>query len=197
MRNLAKPKPFFGTVIVGQVLLDGFTLDWNNDLQIKGTAETAKKINTFIFPKVNYEKWIKSISKIEIVNETNAKNVKDSIIRGAVGSVALGGVGALAGVMSAKSDSTFNVMITYHNSKIDLIECDVKLYTKLLQQANENSNQGIDEYEDIYYSEEERKKIEEEERKKYEGYEWLGCLVLLGIVAFVGWLIWAIFFWEV
>ncbi|KAF2425578.1 hypothetical protein [Bacillus subtilis] len=88
-------------------------------------------------------------------------------------------------------------MITYNNNKIDLIECDVKLYTKLLQQANENNAQGITDYEDVYYSEEERRKIDEEERKKYEGYEWLGCLVLLGIVAFVGWLIWAIFFWEV
>ena len=139
MRNLAKPKPFFGTVIVGQVLIDGFTLDWTNDLKMTGSMETYKKLKTAIFPKVNYQKWIKSISKIEIVNETNAKNVKDSIIRGTVGGVALGGVGALAGVMSAKSDSTFNVMITYHNTKIDLIECDIKLYTKLLQQANDNN----------------------------------------------------------
>lgn len=194
---MAKPKPFFGTIIVGQVLLDGFTLDWNNELEIKGTLDTFKKIKTAIFPKVNYEKWIKSISKIEIVNETNAKNVKDSIIRGTVGGVALGGVGALAGVMSAKSDSTFNVMITYRNNKIDLIECDIKLYTKLLQQANENNEQGLTEYEDVYYTEEERRKMDEEDGKKYEGSAWLGCLVIIGIGAFIVWFLWFIFFMEI
>lgn len=194
---LAKAKPFFGTVVVGQVLLDGFTLDWSNDLKMTGTAETAKKTNTYLFPKVNYEKWLKSISRAEVVNETNAKNVKDSIVRGAVGGIALGGVGTLAGVMSAKSDSTFNILVTYHNQKIDLIECDIKLYTKILQQANENNVQGISGYEDIYYSEDERKKMDEEEREKYAGYEWLGCLILIGIGGLIVLFIWAVFFWEV
>lgn len=187
MRNLAKPKPFFGTVVTGQVLTEGYTLDWNSDVNEKlYHRDLVIKKGIEVTPAVNHDKWKRSISKVEIVNETNAKNVKDSIIRGTVGGVALGGVGALAGVMSAKSDSTFNVMITYFNNQLDLIECDVKLYTKLLQIANENSALGITEYEDVYFSEEEKKKNDEKYLKENDGgYFGCGCLTVYAIVIVV------------
>lgn len=193
MRNLAKPKPFFGTVVTGQVLTEGYTIDWNSETNEKlYHRDLVIKKGIELTPAVNHEKWRRSISKVEIVNETNAKNVKDSIIRGTVGGVALGAVGALAGVMSAKSDSTFKVMITYLNNQLDLIECDIKLYTKLSQLANENSALGITEYEDVYFSEEEKKKNDEEWRKANKG-NWvfsIGCLILLiGGFGLIFWLI--------
>ena len=194
---MAKPKPFFGTVVTGQVLKEGFTVDWNsewNEKYYNREVVVTKLTEATSFPTVNYEKWMKSISKVEIVNETNAKNVKDSIVRGTVGSIALGGIGALAGVMSAKSDSTFNVMITYHDNQLDLIECDIQLFTKLSQQANENKKQGITEYEDVYFSEEERKQNDEKWRTENDG-DWVtGCGCLVVILGFIGLLIWTIFF---
>jgi len=181
---MARMKPFFGTVVTGQILTEGFTIDWSNEINEKlYKRDLVIKKGIEITPIVNHEKWKKSISKVEVVNETNAKNLKDSIIRGSIGSVTLGGVGALAGVMSAKSDSKFNVIITYHNSSIDLIECDIKLYTKLLQQATQNNNLGITEYEEVYFSEEEKKKNDENYIKNNDGgYFGCGCLSVYAII---------------
>lgn len=191
------PKPFFGTVVTGQVLKEDYTIDWNSEANAKlYHRDLVIKKGIELTPAVNHDKWRHSISKVEIVNQTNAKNVKDSIIRGAVGGMALGGVGALAGVMSAKSNSTFNVMITYHNNQLDLIECDINLYTKLSQQANENSTLGITEHEEVYFSEEEKKKNDEEWQKENEGNWIFGCGCLVAILGVIGFLIWIVFIWE-
>ncbi|POZ56789.1 hypothetical protein LYSIN_01572 [Lysinibacillus sphaericus] len=185
---MAKPKPFFGKVIVGQVLTEKHTIDWNSEINEK-LEHRDLVIKQFgeLTPKVNHEKWKGSLSSIEIVNETNAKNLADSIVRGTVGSVALGGVGAIAGMMSAKNDTTFNVMITYNNNQIDLIECDIKLYTKLLQQVKENQALGITEFEDVYFSEDEHKKNNEKWEEQNKGM-WMfgcGCFSLMGLFLYL------------
>ncbi|ASB88410.1 MULTISPECIES: hypothetical protein [Bacillus] len=185
-------RSFLGKVITGQVLTEGYIIDWNSELNKKlYHRDLIIKKGHEVTPTVKHEKWKKNISKIEIVNEISAKNVKDSIIRGTVGSVALGAVGGIAGVLSAKSDTTFNVIITYHDNQIDLIECDVELYTKLLQQANENNEKGITEYEDIYFSEEEKKKNDDEWIKANDqGYFGCGCLSLYATIILIAVLIW-------
>lgn len=194
MRDLVKPKPFFGKVVTGQVLTEGYTIDWNKETNEKlHHRDLVIKKGMELTPIVNHEKWKRSISKVEIVNETNTKNVKDVIFRGTVGSVALGGVGAIGGAMSAKSDTTFNVMVTYLNNQLDLIECDIRLYTKLSQLVNENSTLGIKGYEDVYFSEEEKQKNDEEWRKANDGgYFGCGCLSFYVIIIIIGVLIWLV-----
>lgn len=183
---MAKPKPFFGKVIVGQVLSEEHTIDWNSEInQSKYKLDLAIKKFLETTPGVNGEKWKSNISSIEIVNETNAKNLANSLVRGSVGGVALGGVGAVAGMMSAKSDTTFNVMITYNNNQIDLIECDIKLYTKLQQVVNENANKEKTEYEDIYYTDEERKINDEKWNDENKGAMAFGCGCLIVVILLV------------
>ncbi len=195
---MAKPKPFYGTIITGQVLTEGITIDWNSEQNLSiYKRQLVIKNGIELTPSVNHEKWAKSISKVDIVNEANSKNVKNAIIRGTVGGVVLGGVGALAGVMSAKSDSTFQVMITYHDGQLDLIECDIKLYTKLSQQANENSKLGITEFEDVYFSKEEKEKNDEEWRNANNDSNMLyGCGCISLILGVIGLFIYIIFFLD-
>lgn len=188
---MAKPKPLYGKVVTGQVLTEEYIIDWTNELSVKKEFDLKPS-------HVNVNKWKSNISKVDVVNETNAKNVKSAIIRGAVGNIALGGVGTLAGVLSAKSDTTFNVMITYRNNEIDLIECDIQLYTKLTQIANENSKLENTEYEDVYYSEEEQKQNEDEWRKNLDdnGGVLFGCGVIIAILAVISFFVWVIFFMD-
>lgn len=184
---MAKPKPLFGKVIVSQVLKDDYIINWQNELIVKKEFDLMPS-------QVNIEKWKESISKVDIVNETNARNLKSAIVRGAVGSVALGNVGGLAGVMSAKSDTTFNTMITYNNDAVDLIECDIQLYTKLVQIANQNKKLD-NEYEDVYYSEEDYNVILQEYGKQLQDTNpafAIGCM--LSIVGAFALIIWIIFF---
>ena len=185
---MAKVKPFYGEVLTGQVLTDEHIIEWAENLNVT-------KLALFTPTDISINRWKESFSKVEIINEVNAKNLKDSLVRGVVGNVALGGVGAIAGVVSAKSDTTFNVLITYHNHEIDLIECDVKLYTKLTQQANKNKRLEITEYEDVYLTEEElQAEFVERRNQPMSGDEIFGCgCLIIAIGAIVWFFVWLFF----
>ncbi|WP_239075084.1 hypothetical protein [Bacillus paranthracis] len=109
----------YRVTVTGQILKEGYTLNWRNQELIIGQKVKSELIN------IETRKWKQNISMVEILSEDSAKNVQSAVVRGVIGNIALGGAGALAGALSAKNDSTFNVIIRYHNGYVDLIECDI------------------------------------------------------------------------
>ena len=182
--SMGKLEPFTGVTVTGQILKEGYTLNWRNQELIIGQKVKSELIN------IDTRKWKQNISMVEIVSEDSVKNVQSAVVRGVVGNIALGGAGALAGALSAKNDSTFNVIIRYHNGYVDLIECDIKLYTKLLQQVEENKRSENSEFINMEYDAEEYKR-RKEQFAKGQTMDIVGCGVILIILivivfAFIG-----------
>lgn len=173
--QMGKLEPFTGVTVTGQILKEGYTLNWRNQELIIGQKVNSELIN------IDTRKWKKNISMVEILSEDSAKNVQSAVVRGVIGNIALGGAGALAGALSAKNDSTFNVIIRYHNGYVDLIECDIKLYTKLLQQVEDNKRSGNSEFINMEYEEEEYKR-RKEQFNKGQTMDIVGCGVILIII---------------
>ena len=73
------------------------------------------------------------------------------------------------------------VIIRYHNGYVDLIECDIKLYTKLLQQVAENKRSGNSEFINMEYDAEEYKR-RKEQFNKGQTMDIVGCGVVLIII---------------
>lgn len=173
--QMGKLEPFTGVTVTGQILKEGYTLNWRNQELIIGQKVKSELIN------IETRKWKQNISMVEILSEDSAKNVQSAVVRGVIGNIALGGAGALAGALSAKNDSTFNVIIRYHNGYVDLIECDIKLYTKLLQQVEENKRSGNSEFINMEYEVEEYKR-RKEQFDKGQTMDIVGCGVVLIII---------------
>ncbi|WP_137842588.1 hypothetical protein [Bacillus sp. 2SH] len=172
---MGKLEPFTGVTVTGQILKEEYTLNWRNQELIIGQKVKSGLIN------IDTRKWKQNISMVEILSEDSAKNVQSAVVRGVIGNIALGGAGALAGALSAKNDSTFNVIIRYHNGYVDLIECDIKLYTKLLQQVEENKRSGNSEFINMEYEAEEYKR-RKEQFDKGQTMDIVGCGVILIII---------------
>lgn len=74
-----------------------------------------------------------NIESYELIdNETN-KSVVSGVVRGAVGAVLLGGVGLLAGGLSAKNKGTYIIAIKFKDGKNSMMEVDEKFYKGLLK----------------------------------------------------------------
>lgn len=182
--QMGKLEPFTGVTVTGQILKEGYTLNWHNQELTIGQKVKSELIN------IDTIKWKQNISMIEIVSADSVKNIQSAVVRGVIGNIALGGAGALAGALSAKNDSTFNVIIRYHNGYVDLIECDIKLYTKLLQQVEENKRSGNSEFINTEYDAEQYKR-RKEQFDKGQTMDIVGCGVILIIFiviifAFIG-----------
>ena len=70
----------------------------------------------------------RTVNSYVTINSNESKNTSNVIKRGIVGGVLAGGVGMLAGSITAKNDKSFQVMIKFNNNKSSVIEIDEKLY---------------------------------------------------------------------
>ncbi len=74
-----------------------------------------------------------SIEEYEVVDEENNTSVVSAAGRGLAGSLLLGGVGLVAGALSAKKKGIHIIAIQFKDGKKSLIEIDDKLYKELMK----------------------------------------------------------------
>lgn len=81
--------------------------------------------------KVNIDK--DTVESYELVDDEHRKSASSGIIRGAVGGVLLGPVGALGGALSAKEKGVYRVSVQFKDGKRSLLKLDQTLYNILMQ----------------------------------------------------------------
>ena len=74
------------------------------------------------------------ITSYEVLNGEQRKSAKSGIARGLVGGALFGGVGALAGGLSAKSKGKYQIALEFYDGEKSLLEVDDKIY-KLIMKA--------------------------------------------------------------
>ena len=70
----------------------------------------------------------KTVKSYELVTEESKKSASSSLVRGLVGGALLGGVGAIAGAVSAENKGTYEVAIEFMDGKKCLLSLDDKAY---------------------------------------------------------------------
>ena len=73
---MGKLEPFTGVTVTGQILKEGYTLNWRNQELIIGQKVKSELIN------IETRKWKQNISMVEILSEDSAKNVQSAVVRG-------------------------------------------------------------------------------------------------------------------
>ncbi|MGQ0417872.1 hypothetical protein ACT4UL_25185 [Bacillus sp. HC-TM] len=74
-------EPFTGVTVTGQILKEGYTLNWRNQELIIGQKVKSELIN------IDTKKWKQNISMLEIVSEDSVKNVQSAVVRGVIGNI--------------------------------------------------------------------------------------------------------------
>lgn len=75
------------------------------------------------------DKW--SVDSYEVIDETSRKSATSVAGRALVGSL-FGGVGLIAGALSAKSKGVHTLAISFKDGKRSLIEVDDKIYKNIM-----------------------------------------------------------------
>ncbi len=73
------------------------------------------------------------VDSYEVVTEEHRKSAASGIARGLVGGALLGGVGLVAGAVSAKNKGTYQVAIQFKDGKKSLLQLDDKAYKTLVK----------------------------------------------------------------
>ncbi len=73
------------------------------------------------------------VDSYEVVTEEHRKSAASSITRELIGGALLGGVGAIAGAVSAKNKGTYQVAIQFEDGKKSLFQLDDKAYKTLVK----------------------------------------------------------------
>lgn len=71
------------------------------------------------------------VDSYEVVTEEHRKSATSGIARGLIGGALLGGVGAIAGAMSAKQKGVYQVAIQFKDGKRSLLLLDDNAYKTL------------------------------------------------------------------
>ena len=74
-----------------------------------------------------------TVDSYEVVMDEHRKSAGSGVARGLVGGFLFGGVGAIAGAMSAKSKGMYLVAIQFKDGKKSLIEIDDAAYKALIK----------------------------------------------------------------
>lgn len=74
-----------------------------------------------------------TVANYEVVTEETQKSVASGVARGLAGGLLLGGVGLVAGAMSAKNKGIYQVAIEFVDGKKCLVEVDDKVYKAIVQ----------------------------------------------------------------
>jgi len=73
------------------------------------------------------------VESYEVVTEEHRKSATSGITRGLIGGALLGGVGAIAGAMSARTKGTYQVAIQFKDGKRSLLQLDDNAYKTLVK----------------------------------------------------------------
>lgn len=74
-----------------------------------------------------------TVESYEVISDEHQKSAVSGAAKGIVGGVLLGGVGMIAGAMSAKEKGVYTVAIQFKDGKKSLLEIDEKLYKAIVQ----------------------------------------------------------------
>lgn len=74
-----------------------------------------------------------TVDSYEVITDEHQKSAASGAIRGIVGGAVLGGVGAIAGAVSAKEKGIYTIAIQFKDGKRSLIEVDDKIYKAIVQ----------------------------------------------------------------
>lgn len=74
-----------------------------------------------------------TVESYEVISDEHQKSAASGAVKGIVGSALLGGVGMIAGAMSAKEKGVYTVAIQFKDGKKSLLEVDEKLYKAIVQ----------------------------------------------------------------
>lgn len=74
-----------------------------------------------------------TVTDYEVIDDKQSKSVASGVARGIIGGAMLGGVGALAGVASAKSKGAYQIAINFSDGKKSLLEVDDKIYNAIIK----------------------------------------------------------------
>ena len=75
------------------------------------------------------------VETYELVTDEHRKSAASGVARGLVGGFLLGGVGMIAGAMSAKNKGIYQIAIQFTDGKKSLIEADDKIYKAIVQKC--------------------------------------------------------------
>lgn len=98
-------------------------------------------ILTFGVPSINvgFAKTVNiakpDVENYELVTDEHRKSASSGIARGLVGGFLFGGVGMVAGAVSAKNKGIYQVAIQFADGKKSLIEVDDKIYKAIIQKC--------------------------------------------------------------
>ncbi|HHV72981.1 MAG TPA: hypothetical protein GXX38_10325 [Clostridia bacterium] len=106
-------------------VLAGEYLGWQVKQGIGGVMLTRG------FKKVKLNK--ETVEAYEVITEEHQKSAASGVARGIVGGALLGGVGMLAGALSAKEKGIYHVAIKFKDGKESLLKIDDALYKRLIQ----------------------------------------------------------------
>lgn len=74
-----------------------------------------------------------TVESYELVTDEQEKSMASGVARGIVGGALFGGVGAIAGTVSAKNKGIYTMVILFKDGKRSLIEVDEKIYKAIVQ----------------------------------------------------------------
>lgn len=72
-----------------------------------------------------------TIANIEIVDEDSRKSAASALGRAAVGAIALGGIGIVAG-LTGKNKKSYTLSVEFKSGERSLIEVDEKIYKRII-----------------------------------------------------------------
>ena len=158
--------------------------------KIEFTGTTVQVFDKYgSLANLNVENWMSNIDKVEILTEQNKKKLSSALTRGIVGGVLLGGVGVVAGAVSAKSKQKILLIITYVDGSQDLVEGDSQFYQELMKLSIKNTNSSsIRKMKNMKYTEDEQAKRQKEHSEA--GWMAVGCIFFIaGIIWLIVYLI--------
>ncbi len=74
-----------------------------------------------------------TVESYEVITDEHSKSAASGAARGIIGGALLGGVGAIAGAMSAKEKGIYQIAIQFKDGKRSLLEVDDKIYKAIIQ----------------------------------------------------------------
>jgi len=74
-----------------------------------------------------------TVESYELITDEHRKSAASGVARGLVGGALLGPVGMLAGAMSAKNKSTYQLAIQFKDGTRSLLEVDDKIYRAIVK----------------------------------------------------------------
>lgn len=83
------------------------------------------------FKKIKLNK--ETLETYELIDEEYKKSMASGVTKGIVGGALLGGVGALAGIVSAKDTGVFQVAVQFRDGTRSLLKVDKHIYNRLVQ----------------------------------------------------------------